>query len=309
LQVVLLAGVLLLAGVSHARAQETNAPDANGPDASANTPVTRLRSGAKPPPVNMNVTVGQDGYARPGRTAPVRVVLDTTETPVTGRLELRGAGRLVTRMPVDLPRRAHKEYTLFATLPEGSYVAGPLGELVLYSGRSAIVHQTLAPADAGDHAIVLSCTGDGSGLQFLNQNGQPFRVAHRSPQDLPREWAGYEPADVVALNGRAWTQMNDDQRRAFRMWVEQGGRAILCGESTGEWRDAEGRTLAGVVPQDLRSAPELRCVAPWGGMPYRARSGGLLTVSGPLTVGSSALGVEAQRPLLVAKSALLGRVI
>ncbi|MFN3652845.1 MAG: hypothetical protein ACK47B_24975 [Armatimonadota bacterium] len=301
LTAVTLLGLSLALWPAAARAQDPEEPAANAPAAGAKK---------KPPPVNMVVTVGQGDLARSGRRLPVKVVLDNNEGSVTGHLELRSlTDRQVTRMPVDLPRGAHKEYTLFATLHAEQYaVANAPAELILHAGGRELAKQTLAPKFPDDAAIVLSCTGDGSGLQFLADD-QRFRVSHVSPQDMPRQWAGYEPADVVALNGRAWTSLNDEQRRAFRIWVERGGSAILCGESLTEWRDPEGSALAGVRPADLRSEPELRCVAPWGNQPYRARAGGLLTATGPLRPGARALFSEDGRPLIVERETLSGRVV
>jgi hypothetical protein len=272
----------------------------------------------KPPPVSMEVhvglKVGNDSYVREEQATPIRVVLDNNEGAVTGRLELRSAAGF-TEMPVDLPRGAHKEYTLFVPLfPDPDRPP----ELSLYTGRKLLAREKLTVRSPGTVTLVLSCTGDNSGLEFLTdtrrfvfpgEEERKYFVSHQSPQDLPRQWAGYNPADVVAINGRAWTQLDDQQKRAFRMWVEQGGRAVLCGQSTMEWRDAEGLALAGVTPRDLRADSALSCVAPWAGGAYRAAEGTILTVGGPLTPGSELVFSEAELPVIVQRRALLGRVL
>jgi hypothetical protein len=306
--------LLLVAGAGGpfpAQAQEQ--PD--GPDTASARPGKKR----KPPPVNMGVLVGYDGYTRMDRLTPVRVVLDNNEGAVSGRLEVRGwrAGS-VTEMPVDLPRKAHKEYTLFVLLSPNEDSSQPdAGEIRLFAGRRELARQPLAPKFLRERTLVLSSTGDGAGLQFLN-DGKPSyglqgekgcQVSHLSPQDLPRQWPAYQPADVVALNGRAWSQMDDEQKRAFRMWVEGGGHAILCGEATTEWRDPEGQALAGVLPNNLAGETQLRSLGSWAGIPYRATAGSLLTVSGPLNPGSAVLLQENGRPLAVRRAALLGRVV
>ena len=83
---------------------------------------------------------------------------------------------------------------------------------------------TISGKNSGPGSLVLSASGDGAGLQFLNEakvdqylaRKPPFQAVHLSPPDLPRQWAGYSCADAVALNGRAWGQMDDEQRRALR---------------------------------------------------------------------------------------------
>ena len=275
----------------------------------------------KPPPVNMVVQVGHDEFTRKERITPVRVTLDQNEQPVKGHLELRDTAGNVTRMPVELPRKGRKEFTLFATLtPDMVSTKASSGEILLFDGRRLLLRQNLSPRypDEGTATLlVLSCTGDGSGLQFLNEQrsyqyldpGKYFKAAHASPQDLPRQWPGYEPLDVVVLNGRAWNLMDDEQKRAFRIWVERGGRAILCGEVTTEWRDGEAQALAPLVPQDLYSAPRLQALAAWGKAPYQAGSGTLLTVSGPVDPDSDVLLAEGNRPLVVRREALAGQVL
>lgn len=298
-----LVAVLLLA-VPAARAQDPNQED---PEKS----VRRPQKPQKPPPVNLVVRVGHDNFARAGRITPVQVTLDNNEEGFTGRLELRGYGgsERVTSMPIDLPKGGHKQYTLYAPLQvDESNARQASGELLVYNGRRMIAREELTPKYLTDSSLILTCTGEGGASQFA-ETDEKFRIAHRSPQDLPRQWAGYEPADVVALNGAAWTAMDEDQRRALRIWIEQGGSAILCGEKSTEFRDPDGASIAGVVPTEVSSEPQLDCVAELAGSPYQGRTGSVLTVSGPLNPGAVDVRREGGRPLIVVRSAVLGRVV
>lgn len=282
----------------------------NAAEAPAPAPATKK----KPPPVNVVAFVGQGNTARSGRPTPVRVVMDNNEKAVSGFLELRSASGARTRMPVDLPRGAHKEYTLLAPLSQDAdnSLANPAAaaELSLVGDGKVLDKQLLTPKFVTDATVVVEATDGQAGLQYLNEGGNsPFRVSQLAPRDLPRQWSGYEPADVVAMSGGVWSQLEDDQRRAFRMWVEHGGRAILCGEVSTQWADPEGLSLAGVVPRDVAPVKSLNCVSAWGGIPYRAKAGTLLTVSGALTPAARPLFHENSRPLIVRKRALLGQVI
>jgi hypothetical protein len=263
----------------------------------------------KPPPVNATVQVGRAGVARDGVTVPIRVTLGQNEKAIVGKLvldDLRG-GR--TEAPFDLPRNGNKQYTLFAALsqvPESRN--GESAELSVTEGGRVLARQTLTPVYPTSTQVVLSATGDGSGLQFLDDQ-RAFRVEHLAPVDLPREWAGFFPADVVAVNGRAWSAMDDAQRRALRMWVEMGGHALLCGESPLEWRDPEAAALVGVTPARPAPGAAGACLAAWGDAPYVSGGGAVPTVTGPLRPGARVLfGGEAGATAAV-RRALRGRVV
>jgi hypothetical protein len=278
-------------------------------------PAPKQAAGQKPkkppPPVNMVVEVGHGNTAREGRAIPVRVTLNQNDKAIHGRLELDDLRGHRSEMPIELPRQGNKVYTLFASLSQnpGSY-NGESAEIRVHDGGRVLVRQTLTPVYTAERTLVISATGDGSGLQFLHSSSPDgLRVSHLSPADLPRQWAGYEPADVVALNGRAWTAMDDEQRRALRMWVETGGRAILCGETTTEWRDPEAAALVGVQPRRIYTESDLDCLRSWGDLPFTASGGKLLTVSGPLYPDTRVVYAQGDHPLVVTRSALTGRVL
>lgn len=289
------AGVLLLAaGVA---AQEEQDPAA----------LARKPTPKKPPRVGMQVLTGRANAVRSDRPVPVRVVLQNNGAALVGRLEVRDRKGYATETPVELPRGSNKAYTLFAQLSPADY-SPESGTVTLYEGRKGIARQALLPDYPQNVPIVLCATGDGSNLQFLHDRASLW-VDSSSPQDLPRQWPGYEPASVVVLNGQAWAQMDDEQKRALRVWVERGGHAVLCGEASTEWRDPEAQALVGVTPEQPQSRPVLSSVLGWAGMPFRAQAGTILTVSGPLAPGARALFSEGGRPLIVRRDALFGQVL
>jgi len=257
--------------------------------------------------VNVTVQVGHAGLAREDRITPIRVTLGQNEKPIVGRIELDDLRGSRTETPFELPRQGNKVYTLYAALSQSpTSTAGESAELRVVEAGKTLYRQLLTPAYSSGTQVVLSASGDGSGLQFLDDQ-RTFRVAHLNPQDLPREWAGFFPADVVALNGRAWAALDDAQRRAFRTWVEMGGRAVLCGESLSEWRDPEAAALTAVTPARLASGRRPECLAAWGDAAYDA-PGRLLTVAGPLRPGARPLFGEAE-PVAAVRTALRGRTV
>lgn len=270
----------------------------------------------KPPRVGMQVQTGRANAARTDRATPIRVTLQNNGAPLLGRLVVNDRLGHTTETPVELPRGANKVYTLFVRFSpvdpnaESSPTAlsPEAGTVTLFEGRKGVAKQALLPEFPKNVLIVLCATGDGSNLQFLHGQAR-FWMDSVSPQDLPRQRPGFDPANVVVLNGQAWAQMDDEQRRAFRVWVEDGGHAILCGETSSEWRDPEAQALVGVTPREPQSLRALRSMTAWSGMPFHAEAGSVLTVSGPLAPGAETLFSEAGRPLIVQREVLLGQVL
>ena len=50
-----------------------------------------------------------------------------------------------------------------------------------------------------------------------------------SPDDLPRDFIAYNPVDVVVLGDAPLSQLTEDQARALRYWVANGGMLIVTG--------------------------------------------------------------------------------
>jgi len=310
--------VLLLAASAAPSLAQQPLPDPADPVNQIDSLTGKEKKKQKPPPVNLVVHVGHDNHVRKEQTAPVRVVLDNNDKAVSGHLELRDFSGHVSRMSYELPRGAHKEYTFFARLaPDANHSQSAAAEVLVLDGRRVLAKQTLFPKYLEEAPLILSVTDDGKNLLFINTDrreqflnpGKHYQAAAVSPQDMPRQWPGLNPANVVAISGRSWSQLDDYQKKALRMWVEQGGRAILWGESTTEWRDPEGAALAAVQPRDLVSVTGLACIGVWGGYPYRAQSGKLLTVSGPVQPGGTVELREGDRPLVVTRRAHRGRVL
>lgn len=296
--------------------------------------IARAQS-AKAPAVRIQVDPGFNGFVRPGRMAALRVTLDTGEEAIEGQLEVREPdGDEVTEMPARLPRRAHQQYTLYLT-PRVAHELDPQTAWIvsLRSGRRRWIEQRVTARTLSPGAVLLlSVTGDASGLQFLEGARWPLaagsaeatvvHTAQVSTAEFPRHWAALAAADLVAINGRAWTELDGDQRRALREWVEaggwpekdaarSGGRAILCGARPTEWRDADGAALTAMEPSQVLSLARLGSLRSWCGEAFVPPSGGaVLAVTGPpVGEGGPALLTEAGSPLARVRHAGLGETL
>ena len=311
-----------------------------------NEPAVDAREAAKkkkrkPPPVRMEVVVGQDGRVRMGELTPIQVTLDNDKDSVEGVI-LVTSGRMRTQMPFSLPRGGHKRYTLYVRL-YGSEFGDPVEcDVRLLRGRRLLNRETITPKIQGvGGRLIVTCTAEGSGLKYLNgltlnppSDEEPtdpsrnsiqyqsqytpgledirIRVRTVSTADMPRWWAGYEPADAVVISGQAWSELDADQRRALRMWVHSGGRAILTTEDSTEWRDPEGAALSPVTPTGVRPRMRLDCLAELAGSPYVPGRSGLTTVTGqpsPTAGLRNRTLFEDGSPMVVHTEAVLGDVV
>jgi hypothetical protein len=180
-----------------------------------------------------------------------------------------------TAVPASLGPGGSKHYTLYV-VPRSLYLSGSLAYPVTARVRSRSGARVQANGKGSlrllplGSRLLVAATGDAAGLQ--GWDGRPcrelgwaeretleeprfaepvLRVAHVLPAALPEEWQDYDAADLAIVAGRAWVAMTDRQRRALRLWVEGGGRAVLYGEQAADWRDPEARRL---VPGALRDA-------------------------------------------------------
>ncbi len=308
--ILLLVALLLAAGLGRA---------AMGQDDDGALPQTQPGKGQKkPPPVNMVVQVGQGKWVGADAPQPIRVTLDNFADPIRGVIEFSDGRSGVTATPYELPRGAHKVYTFFAPFrPDMGARGNGISSIRLLDGRRTVVQQEVAPRFLEQQRLVVTCSGDGAGLRFLNEGReQSFAeeraqtiASHVAPLDMPSVWPAFRPARVVVISGNAWADLSPEQRRATRIWIETGGRAILCAESTAHFRDAEAAALRAISPSRVIPAPVLASTRQWSEIPYQGPGQGILTVDGPQEPHTTPILNEAGRPLILMRHAGMGIVL
>ncbi len=277
------------------------------------------QSGTRP---QLSVDYGLQGYVRAGRLAPVRITVATSGEPVRGRLELAGDADDGMEIRVDVPRYGRQRFVAYVTprRPRDGKSRVSL-EVRLRSGRRVVAFQRVAAQALPRGApLVVSITGDGTGLQFLE--GAPWgglpdasgaarlRTVQLQPDDLPAHPAALYAADAVVVTGRAWSTLEPGLRSALRQWVEtggwpdadetaSGGRAILCGGAPGDWSDPDAACLTAIEPAHTVSVKRLSGRGPWLGVEFSPPGGGqILALAGaPLGAGGPALLGSANAPL------------
>ena len=274
-----------------------------------NEPADRVRRPlAAPAPVNLVVRMGVGNHYTQGRPLPLRVTINNTGDAIDGQLTAALGGRR-TGCRVKVPPGGRQEFLI--VLPQDwvhlNGLTPPPIVLQLRVGRRVLATESLTPTPA-KRLLIGAATGDGAGVQFLS-GMQDVAVAHLAPAELPRQWAGLDPAECWIVTGRAWTSMDEDQRRALRMWVEFGGAAVLAGEKTAEWRDPEGVRLAGVLPEKEVGYRGLTAFMAWDCPPYEVRGASLLGLTGRPNPGVLGMLRQDGHPILVERRAGHGKVV
>jgi hypothetical protein len=289
--------------------------------------------------VGLQVEAGLDGYGRVGRWAPVRVTATNNGSPVTGRLVVGMPGG-ETALPLELPLAANKRIATllvpqppydasFSTTQERAVAGLRDGrrEVARAEARLRLLPGSPRQLVPGMSRLLAVCSGEASGLRFLDNvpladagwamppmpqggfwAGKSF-AAQLQPDQMPPEAAGWDAADLLVLRDAAWQQMEPQQRRAVRQWVEGGGRLILCGEDPGGFQDEEGRRLLPVEPTGRRPRPALAAFPLPDRAPIRAEAGKVSTVTARPRPGAVVALREAGAPMVVRQNVGFGLVL
>ncbi|MBI3910366.1 MAG: hypothetical protein HY320_05465 [Armatimonadetes bacterium] len=281
------------------------------------TPGRPLVPGGNPAAVQASVEVGVGGRVRADVPIPVAVTLTNTGEAITdGRIEV-ASGEQRTRRAFNLPRQGQKRYLLFVRLPDLDYRARAVPDKLQVSlydrGRHLGTQSVPMRFVSQREALIASLTDEGGGLVFLNQGAQfdygmpsrllyRLRAVHFTPEMAPRTWAEWAPVELLVVTGRAWEQLDAEQRQAIRRWTEQGGLLVACADLLTQWRDAEGARLLPLNPTALRSA---RSLPDLGGLIQAPLDPAYLELPLTLVVGRPRPGAE--RLLEVGGETLLAR--
>src|SRR5262249_60757469 len=65
-------------------------------------------------------------------------------------------------------------------------------------------------------------------LYGMNQGLQAHPVVI-APDDLPRDYIGYDRVDALVLGEAPLSQLSEEQSRALRLWVASGGLLVVTG--------------------------------------------------------------------------------
>ena len=165
------------------------------------------------------ITTGFAGYFRHGHFTPVMLRIDSGPAPLTGRIVLSSEAVCLER-PVSVPAGSAREY--FLVVPQS---LDPIAEL----GLAGAAHQVYEPKAVAPSARLVAVLGAApptfAALQRLLPDGS--HVAQIDAAELPEDFRGYEPLDLLVIVDLA-TSPRDEQRRAMTEWLNSGGRMMVA---------------------------------------------------------------------------------
>lgn len=202
--------------------------------------------------LDVHTIVGFSGVFRAGTWTPIHVTVQNLGEPVRGTLEIEvergdryGSRRNLMRYSreVELVSEAGKAYSFVVPLQSMIY---PL-TIRIRDGRT-IAHEEkialLGRSVSGYFTLVLARRPN---LDFLlpvynTRDERVLDIVYPLPTYLPNEWHGYEAVDTIVIHDARIQELSDDQVRALRDWVANGGRLVLSGGA--HFGPADAETLA-----------------------------------------------------------------
>jgi hypothetical protein len=189
--------------------------------------------------LDVQATVGFQGYYRAGSWTPVRVTVTNLGQPITGDLSVeteRGERLGTGRYPVAYSRRielaqsARKTYSFVVPLESAVYpitVSVTDGDRLAHTESFDLAGRSVP----GRFVVVLARRPN---LDFLlplyNTPGErALDIVYPLPEHLPDQWQGYEAVDTVVAHDGRIGDMSRTQATALLEWVAAGGRLIVSG--------------------------------------------------------------------------------
>ncbi len=242
-------------------------------------------------PEILSVSVGFQGYFKPGVWAPVETIVQGGSEPLDAALELIGADGdglpFITTSLGGAPESSiihlapREKSTLHAFVRMGR-LPGPL-TVRLVAGEREIARKILHSNDSvGDSAFIeprndkrlivtIGADDDALGLKDAANwptslsRFQPTTVEIASVSQLPLRWFGYETANVVVIctdRSEILRQFTADPARieALDLWVRMGGRLALFVGAQGEKVLAPDSPLTRFAPGPLEKMMPLKQV-------------------------------------------------
>lgn len=200
--------------------------------------------------LEMQVSIGFDGYCRTDGWCPVYVVLSNEGGDIEGKLRITQPSTLQVEeyaRRVVLPAHSRKAYFAYILLESSPsrLVVQLMAEDNLLTSRQAAVSWVNK-----DTRIYGVASGSPSALNFLVDApaGLNVAVAHLDLEALPPDPLGWEELDLLVLNDVDTTVLGKERRRTLETWVAHGGHLIVGG-GVGAARTAAG--IADFLPVAL----------------------------------------------------------
>lgn len=195
----------------------------------------------------INVSEEYGGFYRPGKWYPVIVSIDNRNRPGDRSQDFRGSltvqsSSRETRQDsyqfvryVEVPAASVQRFTVFVKMAEEA-ANPPVLQVRTDTGRLIQTHPLSSLQSLGKHQVLLlKISRTTRRLYFPMPRASsvnPFTQADVQPTNLPRHWAGYDPADMIVFTEWPEASLSQRETKALMDWVALGGTLVFLGGET-----------------------------------------------------------------------------
>ena len=204
--------------------------------------------------LEVNTTIGFNGYYHPGKWTPITVIVSNEGRPVKGELIIElpkkdyfNKGSLIEyKKEINLPGKSRKQFSFVVPIDR---VTGKVtvrikaDDIDVFSREIDLSSRKLR----GDFVLCLSRRAS---LDFIQK--EPFltgrnrlQVLYPHSELLPEKWTGYDGVSLIVIHD-APLRMKDSQIKALNMWVYSGGTLIISAGP--HFTASHGRILDPILP-------------------------------------------------------------
>lgn len=275
------------------------------------------------------VTIGFDGAYKVGFWTPVRITLAAGSEVLNGQLSLTtkdGDGvpaAFLDPEPIHVAANSESSVTRYVKFGQlDSDLTIELRDAREQIVRRVIAASDLLPAMASDREWTLT-VGPDVGVAGIAKTSRVTSITDMA--ELPTAWFAYEAVNSIVLSTSdvsALASITREQFAALELWVELGGRLVMCVGAAGEEVIGVGKPLARLAPgtflrvQTVRSLTSLESYVASSqaldainvdGRPTPLRICLLENVVGKMSVYEQT--AEGVRPVIVRAPTGLGQVV
>ena len=186
-------------------------------------------------PPALTVKSAFSGYFRTGHFIELNVTVETAQQPIRGEL-IVSSDTIVVRKAVNLQAPSIRNFK-FLVAPNSLHPAVSVrlvsGGSVAASARPSSL-KAIRDEQGGDSARLAALLGTTAARfgELLSALPGDSRLVRTEPRDLPQDFRGYEPLDLLII-GDLSSDLAKPHRRAVTAWLRGGGRMLVVMPANG----------------------------------------------------------------------------
>lgn len=194
---------------------------------------------AQQSPITFDVAAGYEGAFHVNEWFPVRVTVANSGPDVRGQLifDFANNGTQPSRSAyeIDLPQGARKQVTMYAAANDFGNRNGQIS--LVENGRELAKQAVRLEPLSSDQLLLVVASSDPALLNSLSglvsSSTSSSTVRHIDLATLPEQTQGLNGIDALFLHDLDTNTLNERQRAALELWVQNGGKLIVSGGNNG----------------------------------------------------------------------------